>query len=77
MAQLVFGGQKVKIMRDVCVVAGFPNLKKETFGAHRWPNGQVLYISDSFCFPFESYSCPPLIPFIFLLISFYILAMSF
>ena len=29
MAQLVFGVQKIKIMRDVCAVTSFPYFKKE------------------------------------------------
>ena len=43
MAQLVFGLQKIKILRGVCADTSFP-ISPKTFGAYRWPNGQVLYI---------------------------------
>ena len=69
MAQLVFGVQKIKIMRDVCAVTSFPYFPKKRLGPIDGPMAKFC----TFMIPVAFLLNPTnalLIPFIVLLISF-------
>ena len=71
MAQLVFGLQKSKIMRDVCADASFPDFlpQKQRLGPIDGPMAKFCTFLIPFAF-FLNRTNVPLIPFMFLLMSF-------